>query len=170
MTEADFAPKLRRFLLIALIVIIIDVATKQLALKVLFSPPQILKVTSFFNLVPVWNSGVSFGLFADYPVLTKWAVPALALIVIGWLISELRRANLLVQIGSGFIAGGAIGNVIDRIRFNKVVDFLDFHIAGYHWPAFNIADSAIFVGAFCWLYAMVTAKDHTQLKQTEDED
>jgi len=67
----------------------------------------------------------------------------------------LSRLSTSQQIGAGFIAGGALGNVIDRLRFGRVVDFLDVHLAGYHWPAFNLADAAIFIGVMLWLYGMI---------------
>ena len=158
MMTPEFMRKLKRFGLVSFCVLILDIVSKQLALEMLFYPPQQIAVTSFFNLVPVWNSGISFGLFSDYPMVTTFAIPLLAVGVIGWLVSELRHSGLVAQIGSGLIAGGAIGNVVDRIRFSRVVDFLDFHFAGYHWPAFNIADSAIFIGVLCWLYAMITTQ------------
>ena len=164
MTETGFMQKLKRFALIALCFVIADMITKQIALNTLFDPPHIIQLSSFLNLVPVWNEGISFGMFSDFPEITKWGVIVLAFVVIGWLISELRYSGGLQQFGAACIAGGALGNVLDRIRFNKVVDFLDFHIAGYHWPAFNLADSAIFVGVICWVYAMLNA-----IRPVEDE-
>lgn len=147
--------RLARFALISGVVLAADILTKQLALSALFAQPRVIEVTSFFNLVPVWNSGVSFGLFRDYPSVVSWVIPLLACAVILWLISELSRLSTSQQIGAGFIAGGALGNVIDRLRFGRVVDFLDVHLAGYHWPAFNLADAAIFIGAMLWLYGMI---------------
>ncbi len=82
-------------------------------------------------------------------------VPVFALFVIGWLITELTESGWVQQIGAGLICGGANGNIVDRFRFNKVVDFIDVHVAGLHWPAFNIADASIFIGVILWLYAMM---------------
>ena len=100
-----------------------------------------------FDLVLVHNRGASFGIFSDAP---GWA--SVALIVFAILISIalaiwMWRVNeTLLAVALALVIGGAVGNVIDRIRFGAVVDFLDFHVAGWHWPAFNIADSAITIG------------------------
>ena len=106
-------------------------------------PP--LAVTPFFNLVMVWNQGISFGMFSNQraPLL----LTALALVVVAILLRWLARAeHTITAIGIGLVVGGALGNVIDRLRFEAVADFFDFHAFSYHWPAFNLADSAIFVG------------------------
>ena len=104
-------------------------------------------VTGFFNLVLVWNRGVSFGLFNNAARLNAIVFSALAVaIVLALLIWLWRVRQTLIGAAIGLVVGGAIGNVIDRLRFGAVVDFLDFHAAGWHWPAFNVADAAICVG------------------------
>ena len=134
-------------LALALVVIAIDQTTKWLASEML-NPAVRLPVTPFFNLVLVWNRGVSFGMFDTVGVLAPWVLSGLALAVVAGLLIWLRRAeDRLTIVGLGLVIGGALGNVIDRIRFGAVIDFLDFHLAGYHWPAFNLADTAIVVGA-----------------------
>lgn len=133
--------------LAAVVVIILDQATKWWILTSVMSPPRRIPVTGFFDLVLVFNRGVSFGLLGGAP---SWATAAL--IVFALLLSTAlciwmwRADNLLLGTALGFVVGGAIGNVIDRFLHGAVVDFLDFHVAGYHWPAFNVADSAITVG------------------------
>jgi len=133
--------------LIALLVILFDQLSKWWILNVTMVPPRIIPVTSFFDLVLVHNRGASFGIFSDAP---GWA--SVALIVFAILISIalaiwMWRVNeTLLAVALALVIGGAVGNVIDRIRFGAVVDFLDFHVAGWHWPAFNIADSAITIG------------------------
>lgn len=103
-----------------------------------------LEITSFFNIVLVGNKGVSFGLFSADSIWGTYALVAIALILVIviflWL---LKTDKTIISLSLGAIIGGAIGNIVDRIRFNAVVDFLDFHIHPYHWPAFNIADTAI---------------------------
>ena len=125
----------------------LDQATKWWVLAHLMDPPRVIPVTPFFNLVLAWNRGVSFGLLsADHPA-TPWLLSSLALAVIAGLVvwtTRDRRPGMAASVG--FIAGGALGNVVDRLRHGAVTDFLDFHVAGYHWPAFNLADTAIFVG------------------------
>jgi signal peptidase II len=107
-----------------------------------------LQVTPFFNLIMVWNRGVSFGMFDSAGGFAPWLLSGLALAVVVGLVIWLRRTEqLLTGLGIGLVIGGALGNVVDRIRFGAVVDFLDFHLAGYHWPAFNVADTGICVGA-----------------------
>lgn len=104
-------------------------------------------VTPFFNLTMVWNRGISFGFFADKGEEGIWALCGLALaIVAGMLVWMARTKDRWLILAQGLIMGGALGNVLDRVRFGAVADFFDFHLMGYHWPAFNIADSAIFLG------------------------
>jgi len=137
---------------VIIVLIAADQISKQIMLDLVFMPPQVITVTGFFNLVPVWNSGVSFGLLAEYAYLVGFAIPLIALGVVIWLWRQLPLLGAAGQYAAGFIAGGAAGNVLDRLRFGKVVDFLDFHLYGYHWPAFNLADISIFLGVALWLY------------------
>lgn len=117
-------------------------------------------ITPFFNLVMVWNRGVSFGLMnertmfiPDVMNMKVLSIITISLLICSaltvWIMVENRRFPVLAM---GLIIGGAIGNIIDRIRFQAVADFFDFHIAGYHWPAFNIADMAIVIGVCLVLY------------------
>jgi signal peptidase II len=112
-----------------------------------------LPVTSFFNLFLVFNPGAAFSFLANAGGWQKWFFIALALGVSLWLLMLLRQhaRERLLPAALALVLGGAIGNVIDRLRFDAVVDFLDFHLAGHHWPAFNIADSAITVGVVLML-------------------
>jgi signal peptidase II len=109
---------------------------------------QSIELTPFFNLVFVYNQGAAFSLLSDAGGWQRWFFVALALAVSGWLTFLIRQhaAERLLPLAAALILGGALGNVIDRIRFGAVVDFLDVHAAGWHWPAFNVADSAISVG------------------------
>jgi signal peptidase II len=104
-------------------------------------------VTSFFNIVLIYNRGMSFGLFNSGGGLNALLFSVVAAAIVTVLTYWLSRVESPLLAGAiGLIIGGAVGNVIDRIRFGAVVDFLDFHIGSWHWPAFNIADSAICVG------------------------
>ena len=104
-----------------------------------------MEVASFFNLVMAWNKGVSFSMFAEYDARLPLAFMALAVaaVMLFWMWKE---ADKLTAAGLGLIIGGAVGNAIDRFNYGAVADFFDFHISGYHWPAFNFADSFIFIG------------------------
>ena len=134
-------------LLMGSLVIIFDHLTKWLIRDIVLDGAWHIKIFNFFNLVEVWNRGVSFGLFASDSPWTPILLSALAIGISVVLLIWLRKAQtLLLSIGLGIVIGGAIGNVIDRILWGSVFDFLDFHIAGHHWPAFNVADSAIMIG------------------------
>jgi signal peptidase II len=131
----------------AVAVLAADVATKWWILAHVMNPPRIIEVTSFFNLVLVHNRGVSFGMLGSAPGWMPWALTAFALLIAAALGIWLRRADSkLLALALGGVIGGAVGNAIDRVRFGAVVDFLDFHAFGWHWPAFNVADSAVVVG------------------------
>jgi len=107
-----------------------------------------LAIFDWFNLIKVWNTGVSFSMFNDYGNIGKYLLIILALIVCAFLLYlMLKEKNKLKITALGLIIGGALGNVIDRIRFGAVFDFLDFHYQTYHWPAFNLADTFICIGA-----------------------
>ncbi len=134
-------------LVIAALILAADQASKWLILTVVMAPPRVIPVTDFFNLVLTWNRGISFSLLAGEAVWLPLALVALALVICGFLIVWMRRAeNALIAAALGLVVGGALGNVVDRLRFGAVIDFLDLHVGGWHWPAFNLADSAISVG------------------------
>lgn len=113
-----------------------------------FFSPVFIELTPFFNLVMTWNRGVSFGIFNNDGPWNALALSALSVaIVIGLLVWLGKAQGRLISLALGAIIGGALGNVIDRVRWGAVADFLDVHAFGWHWPAFNLADSAITVGA-----------------------
>ena len=87
----------------------------------------------------------------------------LAVLVVLWLIWQLNDLTFLQTLGASFIAGGALGNVSDRIVYGRVIDFLDFHIGALHWPAFNVADSALFIGVLLWCYGMMQPNQNETL-------
>lgn len=131
---------------IAASVIVVDQISKFAVMSVL-APYQGLPVTPFLNLVLVLNTGITFGFFASDDSFTRWTLIALALIISFILLRWLASAEgKCVRAALGMIIGGALGNVIDRLVYKAVVDFLDFHLYAWHWPAFNIADSAITIG------------------------
>ncbi|HEX7251153.1 MAG TPA: signal peptidase II [Burkholderiales bacterium] len=133
---------------VAALVIVLDQLVKW-AFLAAFSPGERRAVTEFFNLVLVFNKGAAFSFLADAP---GWQAPLLAgfAVIAAAVLSVLIVRNsgkALFCTGLALVLGGALGNVIDRLRFGHVVDFLDFHAAGWHFPAFNVADSAITIGA-----------------------
>jgi signal peptidase II len=129
-------------------IVLADQLTKWLVLA-RFAAGERVELTSFFNLVLVFNKGAAFSFLAaeagwQTPVLAAFALGA-SLVVSVLLVRSPERRMLCA--GLALILGGALGNLVDRLRFGHVVDFLDFHVAGWHWPAFNVADSAITIGA-----------------------
>ncbi|WIM11634.1 signal peptidase II [Enhydrobacter sp.] len=128
--------------------LIVDQASKEVILRYLLKVGGLKSVIEgFFQLVVVWNRGVSFGLLSGDRTVPPWALSGVAIAVCIGLFLWLRRTDrLLTGWGIGLVMGGAIGNVIDRARWGAVFDFADFHVRDWHWPAFNIADAAIVVG------------------------
>lgn len=132
---------------VAALIVLFDQVSKWWILAHVMQPPRVIEITSFFNLVLGWNRGISFGMFGGGG-LPPWVLAVLALaIVTGLGIWMWRDTRWRVVMALGLVIGGAVGNVIDRLRFGAVADFLDVHAMGYHWPAFNVADVSISVGA-----------------------
>ncbi len=138
---------------IALIVAFFDLLTKRLIFSLLDSKaleqnlinPEIV-IFNFFSLVKVWNRGVSFGMFnqiENAQILLSALQFSIMMAVFFWIYKN-EKPHFTIALG--FIAGGALGNLTDRIQNGAVADFLDFHVASYHWPAFNLADSCVFIG------------------------
>ena len=135
-------------LLTAVIVIALDQLSKYMILHFVLNKASMLVIAPFFNIVKAWNTGVSFSMFNDGGKFGVIALSVLALMIVFFLCKWLRsEKNKLVQVALGFIIGGAIGNVIDRLVNGAVFDFLDFYWGSKHWPAFNVADSFICIGA-----------------------
>jgi signal peptidase II len=125
----------------------IDQVTKWWIAEVVMQSPWLIPVTPFFNLTFHRNTGVTFGLFAGGGEAGRWILAAIAVAVVAILLAWMARAEKLwVGAALGLITGGAVNNVVDRLRHGGVTDFLDFHYAGWHWPSFNLADVAICVG------------------------
>ena len=121
-------------------------------------------IPGFFNMVHVLNRGAAFGFLnrADIRWQTYFfiAVSALAIVLIWHLVRTVHRKDTVLFTGLGLILGGAVGNMIDRIRIGEVIDFLDFYLGSHHWPAFNVADIALTVGPFCPLISFYHRKNN----------
>ena len=135
-------------MVLVVVTLVLDQISKELVLGYLLKTGQVVPVfDGFFRLVVVWNKGVSFGMLGGDKALAPRILSAVAVAVCIALFIWLRRTDRpLHGWGIGLVIGGAIGNVIDRARWGAVFDFADFHIGQWHWPAFNVADSAIVVG------------------------
>lgn len=156
MNIIEFFKQKRLFLLgvaIAILVAFFDILTKRIIFSIIENHDVkynnmifYIHVTDFFNLVRVWNKGVSFGMFNNFEyskILFSVIVSVIVLVLLLWLY---RNKEIYLSIAIGLIIGGALGNLCDRIKYGAVADFLDFHIDKYHWPAFNLADSCVFIG------------------------
>ena len=144
----------------ALVVLVLDQLTKAWALQALMPGRPVPVIDGFFSLTLVTNPGLAFGMLSTTPAGWRWVVALLSigaltvLAVVG--LRMLPGGGRLTPLALGLIFGGAVGNLIDRGRFGAVVDFLDFYWRGYHWPAFNVADSAISVGVALLALRMLT--------------
>lgn len=132
----------------AIIAMFLDLFTKKLTFAILDNQAPIdhIEVFDFFNLVKVWNHGVSFGMFNNLDSAQFVFSAIVAIITIILLIWLYNNQKTYLAWALGLIIGGALGNLADRIQNGAVADFLDFHLASYHWPAFNLADSFVFIG------------------------
>ncbi len=144
------APSLLLWLGLALLVIVLDQFSKTLILG-WFQYGEGRAITGFFNLVRAHNQGAAFSFLADAGGWQRWFFTALALVASAFIVWMLKKhpGQKLFCFAISMIMGGALGNVVDRLMHGYVVDMLDFHLGGKHFPAFNLADSAITLGAIC---------------------
>ena len=148
---------------VAISIFVADQISKYLILG-LFSDAErpYFEITPFFNIVLAWNRGISFGMFGDSGEHGDTVLIVLTLtIAVGLAVWLMRAETRLSAVSLGLIIGGAIGNVLDRFRFGAVTDFLDLHVLGYHWPAFNVADSAIVIGAVMLMWESLFVGDES---------
>lgn len=150
-----------RLLLLALVVLAADQVSKRVVASALALGETQRIVPGFFNLVHLHNRGAAFGLLSEMIsplgtiLLVAFSVAALTVV---FLLLWQQPSGRTTGTALAFILGGALGNLLDRLRAGHVVDFLDFHVAGYHWPAFNLADSAIVVGAAVIIYQLLRGR------------
>ncbi len=149
----------RRWYALSALVVALDQASKWLVLATLH-PGESVYVAPFFNWVLAFNRGAAFSFLADAGGWQRWGFTVLALAVSAWIVVLLRRHGdeTRLSLALAMILGGALGNVIDRIRFGAVVDFVQWHVAGYYWPAFNVADAAITLGAILLIWDQFVTK------------
>ncbi len=154
--------------LIALLVVLFDQAAKWLVATRVTLHDSVIVIPGLFRITHVENRGAAFGLFSESP--TQWKIAILilfsvvALVVVSLLLWKNSHALTVTGVGLALILGGALGNLWDRLISGHVVDFLDFYVGNYHWPAFNVADSAIVVGALLLVAEILFAKSTSQQK------
>lgn len=138
-----------RFLWLAVLAFVLDQWSKHAVLAEM-ELYQSIQITGFFNLTYVHNYGAAFSFLSDSGGWQRWFFTAIAIgvstLILRWL-HQAPKTQVMLPVAFSLILGGAIGNVYDRIAYGYVIDFLDLYYKGWHWPAFNIADSAIFLGA-----------------------
>ena len=147
-SQAKGRVSLKRWLSLAALIIVLDQISK-LWISSHFIYGESLRVTDFFNLVLAHNSGAAFSFLSDAGGWQRWMFSAIAIVAAVWIVRLLREhaQQTLFCLALTLVLGGAVGNLIDRVAYGYVVDFLDFYWGSYHFPAFNVADSAISVGA-----------------------
>jgi signal peptidase II len=144
---------LRTGLFLAILVLFLDQVTKLAILEWVAPPAAGISITGFFAIVLVWNRGMSFGMFNTGEPLVPWILGALAVAVAIGLVWWLAKAQRwLVIVGVSLVLGGAVGNLIDRLLYGAVVDFVLLHAGDWRFPAFNVADSAITLGVIALLW------------------
>jgi signal peptidase II len=153
---------MHKWLGVSALVVILDQLTKYIV-QTTFSLHESIAVTAFFNLVFVFNRGAAFSFLSDADGWQRGLFITLALAASVWIVWLLRKhsTQVLFCLALSLILGGAIGNVIDRLIYGAVVDFLDFHAFGYHWPVFNVADTGISCGAALLVWEALTGKRKT---------
>jgi len=148
-----------KLLIVTALVVFLDQLSKGIVLKSVPLNASMPVISGFFSITHIHNRGGAFGFMATLgPELRAIIFLFVSLLAVGLILYfylSTPPSHSLLATGFAMIFGGAIGNLVDRVRFGKVVDFLDFHVAGWHWPAFNVADSAITIGIFIFLYHIV---------------
>ena len=147
------ARNIKPWLWLAAAIIALDQISKWIVLGTL-QVGETRYVAPFFNWVLTYNPGAAFSFLSDAGGWQRWFFTVLALGVSAWIVALLRRhvGEFRLSLALTLVLGGALGNVVDRIRFGAVVDFVQWHVDGYYWPAFNVADSAITVGAILLIW------------------
>ncbi|CAK8719094.1 Lipoprotein signal peptidase [Candidatus Electrothrix gigas] len=159
-----------RFFIIMMLVVVSDQLSKLWILNnfALYESTEI--IPGFFNLTSLRNTGAAFGILSDMPLIWRQiffiTIAVIALVSLVVMQRKMGRESIWYTLSFAFIGGGAVGNVIDRVLYGSVVDFLDFYIGKYHWPAFNVADSGICVGVTIFLLLQIFEKEEKQSEES----
>ena len=132
---------------VSLVIVLLDQVTKAVVTHYLFLHQAVEVIAGFFSIVHVLNPGAAFGIMREWGGLRAFLLIIVSLVALAVVVYLYRKSSgRWSAFALSLIAGGAVGNLIDRVRFGEVIDFLDFSVGGYHWPAFNVADTALTVG------------------------
>ena len=145
-------------LILAPMFVFFDQLSKKWILNNFFDSQKIIEINKYLNFIPVWNKGISFGMLSDLMNVNFFMVIVTITISLFLFLWFLRTTNKNLSISLAFIVSGAIGNLLDRLNYKAVVDFIDIHIGNLHWPAFNFADSCITIGAFIYVFTIFTSQ------------
>lgn len=160
-----------RFGIIFVLVVCLDQLTKLWVAHTFTLYESRVVIPGLFNLTYLTNTGAAFGILAGHPAMWRQlffiSVALIALVAIYFLHRKISTVSSWYTVSLGLIAGGAVGNLIDRIRLGAVVDFLDFYVSSHHWPAFNVADSAITVGVAIFLLVNLADSRREDTKRRE---
>ncbi len=144
---------------ISILVIILDVITKAIIVNKV-AHHEIINVLPFINIVHIENRGAAFGLFAGLGNVFFIIVSIIAILFILYYLKTVQKRMEIISLS--LVLGGAVGNLIDRIRAGEVTDFIDFYVNNWHWPSFNVADSALTVGIILFLWANIFGSGHVK--------
>ena len=148
--------------LISILVIILDIITKAIIVnKVAYN--EIINVIPFINIVHIKNRGAAFGMFAGLGNVFFVIVSIMAVLFILYYLKSVQKRLEIISLS--LVLGGAVGNLIDRVRFGEVTDFIDIYVNNWHWPSFNVADSALTVGIILFLWANIFGSGHIKTSQ-----
>ena len=151
-----------RLILVSGAICLADQVTKFWIINNIALHDHVSVIPGFFNINHVLNPGGAFGFFADQsPGIRKFVflfLSSMVTVILSWFYLRVAKTHRVLSYGLAMIMGGAIGNLVDRFRYGMVVDFLDFYIGNYHWPSFNVADSAICIGMAILIYHMLFNK------------
>ncbi|MCW5212557.1 signal peptidase II [Desulfobulbus sp. TB] len=161
-----------RFFLIMVLVVVGDQLSKLWILENFALYDSRVIIPGFFNLTFLRNSGAAFGILSDMPLIWRQiffiSIVVIALVALVVMQRKMGRESIWYTLSFAFIGGGAVGNVIDRVLYGSVVDFLDVYVGEYHWPAFNVADSGICVGVTIFLLLQIFEGDGENKEPVED--
>ena len=164
--------KSKLVLTLLVVIIILDQGSKLMVDQTMPLNYSIPVIENLFNLTYIRNTGAAFGIFAgSSAVLRQPFLILFSLLAIGFILMMLRRlpeAEKGLMVALSFVLGGAVGNLIDRLLYGEVIDFLDFYWSRFHWPAFNFADSFITVGVILTLYRLIRAKGEDPFKRVDN--
>lgn len=156
------------FIGLALIILLLDQVSKWMVVTHIEAHQTLSVIPGFFSLVLVKNRGMAFGIFSQtrsgfyYYFLLLTTIGAIGVILFSFF--WIKSSKKWLTVGLSLILGGAVGNLVDRLRLGYVIDFLDFFLKGYHWPAFNVADSAVTVGTFWLLFNIIQGRKIIEAK------